>query len=282
MKKLLAVLLACSAFAFAMTGCSDKKEEEKESSSSVSEASEDSKSEDEYSDSESEAEKEDSDSSSEASEEEETVEATTMDIPSISEGLVDDALTGSWFNEYLGGCYVFKDDSTLAMEMDYSEMMHFKGDKLILGEQEAAYETDGKKVIAAVDYEEFGIEAPTNEDGTASSEKYEFLVMEREEASDSIDGTYKLTGGEIYTMFETIYSSINMEPSLTMIVDGESLKLIIDMCEYSADGKTLQMFGEGAAIFGLGEEDPKCIYVIDGDKLTLTDASGATDEFTKQ
>lgn len=271
MKKLLAVLLACSAFALAMTGCNDKKEEEKESSSSVSEASEDSKSEDEYSDSE-----------SEASEEEETVEATTMDIPSISEGLVDDALTGSWFNEYLGGCYVFMEDNTLAMEMDYSEMMHFKGDKLVLGEKETSYETDGKKVLAAVDYKEFGVEAPTNEDGTATGEKYEFLVMEREKEGDSIDGTYKLTGGEIYTMFESIYSSINMEPNLTIVVDGESLKLVIDMCDYSADGKTVQMFGEGAAIFGLGDEDPKCSYKIDGDKLTLTDIHGITDEFTKQ
>lgn len=276
MKKLLAVLLACSAFALAMTGCSDKKEEEKESSSSVSESSED-----KNSDSESEAEKYDSDSSDEDSEEE-TAEPTTMDIPSISEGLVDDALTGSWFNEYLGGCYVFMEDNTLAMEMDYSEMMHFKGDKLVLGEKETSYETDGKKVLAAVDYKEFGVEAPTNEDGTATGEKYEFLVMEREKEGDSIDGTYKLTGGEIYTMFESIYSSINMEPNLTIVVDGESLKLVIDMCDYSADGKTVQMFGEGAAIFGLGDEDPKCSYKIDGDKLTLTDIHGITDEFTKQ
>ncbi|MBE6862755.1 MAG: hypothetical protein E7497_07670 [Ruminococcus sp.] len=259
MKKLLAILLACSAFAFAMTGCSDKKEEN-------------SKSEDEYSN---------SDSSSEASEEEETVEATTKEIPSIEEGLVDDALIGSWFNEYMGGSYLFKEDNTLSMELDYAEIMYFKGDKLILGEYEIDYETDGKKVSVIADYEALNVEPPTDENGSATADKYEILIMERKEESDSIDGTYKLTGGEIFTMFKSIYGSIEMEPSLSIIVDGESLKLIVDMCEYSADGKTLQMFGEGAAIFGLGDEDPKCEYSIDGDTLSLTDKFGVTDTFTK-
>ncbi len=272
MKKLLAVLLACSAFTFAMTGCGDKKdkEESQESSSSVSESS---------GESDSSAE---SETAAEGATEAATERATTRVINSVEEGKVDDKLVGAWYNEYMGGSYIFRDDNTLAMQMDYSEIMSFKGDKLMRLETELDYEFDGKKVSVVTDYETIGMEGVTDEEGNPSDDEYVVLEMEKAEESDSVDGTYKLTGGEFYTMFETIYSAMNIAPDITIEVEGESFLFTVEMCTYSADGETLQMFGDGAAIFGLGDEEPKCNYTIEGDTLTLIDAYDVTDEFTKQ
>lgn len=271
MKKLLALLVACSTMAVAFVGCNDDNKsksetDDKSSSSSVSESS---------------------DESSESSEEsEESSKADTPAINSIDPGQVDAALVGDWYNPEMGGSICFTDDNKVSMAIDYSELMYFDADKnLMLSGISCPSEYDGSVLSVVMTNETLGIEPETDADGnTLEEEPEELLTLERIGSADtaSIDGEYLLISGGLYDELSASIYNDAADSKIIMIINGEELMLRMSICEYSADGEVVQMLGDGLEIFGsLSGDDAVCSYTVSGDTLSLTDNSGEAIEFTK-
>ncbi|MBQ8296597.1 MAG: hypothetical protein IJX77_02300 [Ruminococcus sp.] len=186
---------------------------------------------------------------------------------------IDKNLVGAWYSDDFGGDMVFGDDNKISMSMDYSEIMYFDADQnLMMSGVACPSEYDGK-TLSVVLGEEMGM-----------TEEMEILTIERigDADEDSIDGEYKLTGGELYTELNALYTDEGTTGDVNIIIDGETLEIELSLCEYKADGKKIEFTGEGVEILGLeNEEDAVCDYEIDGDNLTLTESSGSTMEFTK-
>lgn len=259
MKKLLAVFLACSTLALTMTACDMGKNNNSESSQDIPGKT---------------------DSANEAS----GTEVSGSDIDEIEKGLIDEALVGKWFNETLGGSYFFRADGKLEMHSDYSATLHFTSENALINNIEAPFEYDGKKLTVSADNKTLGVPATDESGDSSETVVYDVVILERtdDENPDSIDGTYKLTGGEVYKTFSSIYSSYGLIPQLSMIINCEKLTLVLSMCEYSANGSVVQMFGDGAALFGLEDnQNAICTYEIDGNTLSITDSAGNKNEFSK-
>ena len=121
MKKLFAVLIACSAITFSMTGCGNKQQDSNESEPfSVAEEQEKSdKSEvcssGEETDKDSEKSGESSDKNNE-DEKDEKIEQTSGPF-AIEAGQIDKKLIGQWYNNELGGCICFEPDNKVMFKM---------------------------------------------------------------------------------------------------------------------------------------------------------------------
>lgn len=174
---------------------------------------------------------------------------------------VDKKLVGSWNSEEIGGNLNFSEDGKVSMSVNYDSLgMHFNDDmKFVMEDTEIDVDYDGKK--ATVDAAKaFNLD-----------EEMIFVEMERtgDENKDSLDGEYKLTGGMIY---DELMDQFDNVPATYMIVDGETLDIKLDICDYKADGKKLTLSGEGLALLDMGDEkEAECEYKIDGDTLSMTE-----------
>lgn len=228
------------------------------------------------------------DSCSEKSERDENDDSDNADSPdknaigdspaTVEEGLVDSALVGTWYSETMGGSFCFDEDNTVSLMVNYSEIMHFQPDTgqfYMYNPGDTLTEADGGKIT--VTYVE-------NDDMSGLDESV-FMVLESEsEISDNaLDGEYTLVGGDLFDdMNETLFDG-EAGSRLSMIIDGESLWLKMEICRYTADGERLEMYGEGAEMFSITtQEEAVCEYTVEGDKFTMTDASGESMEYVKK
>ena len=161
------------------------------------------------------------------------------------------------------------------MSVNYDSLgIHFNDDmKFVMEDTEIDVDYDGKKAVVDA-AKAFGLD-----------EEMLFIEMERtgDENKDSLDGEYKLTGGMIY---DELMDEFENAPATYMIVDGETLDIKLDICDYKADGKKITLTGEGLALLDMGDEETaECEYKIDGDTLSMTeedeDGEKQTVELTK-
>lgn len=283
MKRLLAIFLVCSAMTLTTVGCSNKKDDGNSVNSESSNVSG------------SEADESEPTEAEEASDDGETSNddasgADSSDPVTIEAGQVDPDLTGEWYTEEMGGSLCFDENNKVLMSMDYTPIMYFNSDKNpVVYESEGTVEYDGTTLSVFIDSDVLGIESETDANGSsADSEVIDFLTLERngEADPDSFDGEYILTGGVVYEDLSFLFSTIMADDSdlgLFMVIDGESLTLKMEVCQYTADGKRLEMFGSGIEIFDItNQEDAVFEYAISGDKLTLTDVCGEKMSCVKQ
>lgn len=188
---------------------------------------------------------------------------------------IDKKLVGSWNSEEIGGNLNFSDDGKVSMSVNYDSLgIHFNDDmKFVMEDTEIDVDYDGKKAVVDA-AKAFGLD-----------EEMLFIEMERtgDENKDSLDGEYKLTGGMIY---DELMDEFENAPATYMIVDGETLDIKLDICDYKADGKKITLTGEGLALLDMGDEETaECEYKIDGDTLSMTeedeDGEKQTVELTK-
>lgn len=287
MKKLLAILAACSMITFAMAGCGDKKsdddEKESSSSSSVSESSEDESEEESSKDESSEEESSDEESSDEESSEaglsgeESSDSSSAASGPSIVEaGQVDPAVLGDWYSEDLGGSFCFDDKNVVSMGMDYSSIMYFNADKELV-----MPDSSGTEISVPVDYDGSTLSVSYSDDTEGASMELMTLVRTDAANPDSLDGNYELIDGELYDSLITALFS-DTDTTISMAVSGENLYIKMTVCEYTADGEKLEMFGDGLSLFGIASQEEAVLdYTVSGDSLSMTDASGESMDFTK-
>lgn len=291
MKKLFAVLIACSAIAFSMTGCGNKQQDSNESEPfSVAEEQEKSdKSEvcssGEETDKDSEKSGESSDKNNE-DEKDEKIEQTSGPF-AIEAGQIDKKLIGQWYNNELGGCICFEPDNKVMMSMDFSSTMYFNSEgTLVMSGVECPTTYDGKTISVIFKNVDYGSSESSDSESENESSviETEFLKLERkgEPDKDSINGEYRLVGGDFYTDTLSLFSSENND-NMLMAIDGEKLTLKIGICEYTADGQKAELFGEGIDLFSASAQDDSVLdYTIEGDTLKMTDSSGETLEMKKQ
>ena len=186
---------------------------------------------------------------------------------------IDKNLLGSWYSEDLGGNMVFSDDNTVSVSVDYSELMYFDADmNLVISGVSCPAEYDGTNLSAVL-----------GADLTGGEEMEMFTLKRTGEADeDSLDGEYNLVSGSLYDELSALYEGGIDTDSIQMVIDGETLEIMMNFSEYKADGKQIEFVETSANFFEFEEgEEPICDYVIDGDTLTLTEASGETMELTK-
>ena len=180
-----------------------------------------------------------------APETEPETESVTVDPDSLMGG----DITGSWLmaESELDGVMTFGTDGTLDMLFDVSAILEFKGKKVkVYGDAEIDVEFDGK--TARADYN-----------------GQECFVLERisgETSPDNMDGRYVVTGG---FMQETNGGNI------IVIDNGNTLISSGDMYTYSTNGNQLTIVMKRDGGNDIEENET---YGVDGDTLTIIDASG--------
>lgn len=196
----------------------------------------------------------------------------------VKEGLVDSALVGTWYSEAMGGSFCFDEDNTVSILVDYSGIVHIKP------ETRQFYINDIGDMITEVQGKTITVTYVENDNMSGLDESV-FMVLESEsEISDNaLDGEYTLVGGDLFDdMNETLFDG-EAGSRLSMIIDGESLWLKMEICHYTADGIMLEMYGEGAEMFSITtQEEAVCEYTVEGDKFAMTDASGESMEYVKK
>lgn len=306
MKKLFALLLACSMITCAFTGCGNEDEgkttgdssssssdvsDESSSESSDAESSEDSvKSESSVSESESssessedseESEDESSSESSEVSESESdsSSEESNEPVAVVAGEAGDTNLVGVWSNDELSSVLSsirFKDNGIISTFVDYSTIMNISNGKLSMSGMEYGYEFDGTDFSCVITPADIGVE-----DSDVQSESMSVMEMSKIESgsSDDIDGTYLLTGG---LMYETMEQSMPVDGDIYVLVDGSNLYIDVDICGYNADGSEIEFIGDSALLFDEeGEGSAVCKYKVDGDTLVMTALNGEEETLTR-
>lgn len=289
MKKLLALLLACSTMAFAAVGCGDKEEKEKEETTSSADSTEEDTTEEDTTEDDAEEDTTEEDTAEEDTTGEDDEDAFVIDSEnfgdddvttggstgtvSVPEGSIDPILVGEWYSDELGFSFIFGNDSVMAIGMDYTEIMYFNANKnLVMSGVECPADYDGEVLSVTV----------TDETG---AEAMHVMEMERADGAnpDSLDGEYILTGGMLYDELQAMFADGETGAETRMIIDGETLEIEYRMCEYAADGQTIQIFASNSVLFeDMGEDASVCDYEISGTTMIMTDTSGVEMELTKQ
>ena len=264
MKKLITALLVCSLITVSFASCNlnSKKKDDSSSKSSSSESADNSDS--KSSDKDSSSKSSDKDSSTadvsvaandstidQASTEPATV---STEFTTLKKGQIDKSIVGSWTSDDLGGAtIVLTKDGSVGAKMDYSSMMYFSNGKLMLQGKECETTFDGSKISATADGNDI-------------------LVIERTGKSDksSMDGEYKLTGGQMYT---SMAGSMPESTTITMNIAGEKLNLTMnDLCTYASDNGTIEVINDNSHLLTTSDGNSVSTYKLDGTTLTLTSA----------
>lgn len=189
-----------------------------------------------------------------------------------SDSGIDKNIVGAWHSDELGGDMNFSKDGKLDLVIDYSEYMHFNADgNLVMSGLECEADYDGSNLSVTLG-EDMGMDEEMN-----------LISLERigDANEDSVDGEYNLTGGELYDELITMYDN-EENASMKITIAGEDMSISVALCEFTAKDGKLELKGDNLSMLGLDDEDEgKCDYKIDGDTLTLTEASGNTLELTK-
>ncbi|MDE6780061.1 MAG: hypothetical protein K2J40_01190 [Ruminococcus sp.] len=237
MKKLISLLAVCAMITCTLGSCGKEESSETSTEKSVSEAE-----------------------TTEASTEEETTETTTETTTQPETEVVTEAevsaedILGMWSMEDDGMTmgFDFKDNGSLTMWIDISEMIHFS--------------TDGEFVVDGEAMDSSFI----SYDGTTFSfnvEGQDLWTMTRESGSDdSFDGEYKLVSG-------VMYDSVALADGADVYVTVSGEVLLADYrnaLSYTINGDTITM--NGLEIFGYDKSDSADVkYEIKGDTLILKD-----------
>lgn len=282
MKKLFALLLSCvmvtSAFASCGSNNKDKDKDEKDEKSVSDSKDKDNKDSEDDESSDENSEDSDDESSDESSEDSEDKDSKKSKDESSEESKSDDKkkdssskssgkkissdICGEWTTDEIEAMNLvmnFTEDGILKMSMDYSEIMHFEGDKLNMSGMEMDYTFDGTTI-------------------NASYMDQSLMVLERADGSkddSTIDGTYKLSGGTMSDSLTTSLSSQIGDADILFVIDGESLYFNMDLGSYSINGDEITI--DEIANLGIDiTEDATCKFEINGDELTLTPKNGGT------
>lgn len=272
MKKLTALLVACTMMTCAFVSCGDDKASESSAEKSVSET---------------EAETE---TTEEETTEEETTEPETTTGPeteeetteSASAEATDESIIGMWAMEEDGTIagMNFIDDSSFSMWIDITDMAHFTsdGDFIIDGE---AIDSD----LISYDGTTFSINA----------EGQDLWTMTKESGSpDSYDGEYKLVSGLMYdsvALYEgvDVYVIVNGETMLadyrnilTYTVDGNKISMSgLDKIDANEDGTldTTYEIKDGTLTLKDFDEDGDCVMArFDPSDITAVPSRKTTDD----
>lgn len=290
MKKLIALLTACTAMTCLFASCGkdeDSKDDTKASdknSTSVSESADEKEDKDAEKEDETEAEtdaEEETEAETEAETEKETKEEKKDDKKDSKKddkkndggSITQEELIGRWisYDESYDGLYLGFDfsDKKGSLIIDFDEMMHFNADG---------------------DFS-FNGEVMTDEFVKYDGSTFEFSVggqnmitMVRTGSADasSKDGEYKLTGGLFYDeLIPEIQSQFGTDSDEVYFdVEGENMYMIFkDLFEYTLSGDTLNVSGS-VAMFGNETDSEDLDVSYDGKTLSLTSA-GETLNFVR-
>lgn len=175
---------------------------------------------------------------------------------------VDSNLVGEWYYAAAGANMMFTEDNKVSASMDYTSVMYFD---------------EAQNLVIS------GTAIPADYDGTTLSvtvEGMNMFILERkgEADPDSLDGTYRLTGGDLYTEMAAVYEGTVTEDTMQMVIEGQTMKILMEFANYEADGSTLVFTETSANMLNIGDAgDATCDYVIDGDTLTLTVVSDGSE-----
>lgn len=304
MKKLFALLLACSMITCAFTACGNEEagsgeSSDKSSSSEVSESSESlsESSEEKSATSVSEADESSSESSSESVADEsnsditeESSQTAQTESEEISDGdsdssqaekvaitagkANDEKLIGTWTNDELSASYSsirFSKDGIISAVVDCSTIMNISGDYLNMSGTDCPYEFDGTDFSCVITSADMGITDPEVE-----MQELSILEMTKLEPTDKsdINGAYLLTGGMLKDMYA---ESLPMQGDIYVtVINGTDMLMEVQVCGYDADGEALTWKGDVKALLGIDSNEKTVTpYTIDGDTLTI---SGSTEE----
>ncbi len=252
MKKLIAVLMACTMMTGVFTSCgNDEKKESSESRKDVSFS--DSSEEDETTEPETEEETEEDTTEVETATEitTESVTETTTEIEEESEPETEEeseidlssatsegSIEGIWISDELYG-YSFKNDGTGGILANVTEKMHFTADgglavsTLTIAPESVSY--DGTTLSVAV-------------------EGNELLTMTKNDSfnSDSYNGEYTLISGALYDGMATSMSQslgLDMSAGVQVIVDDEEMFLnFVNIFTYTAENGNLEITDDSGAL----------------------------------
>lgn len=302
MKKLFALLLACSMITCVFTACGNEETVSGESSdtssgSEASESSESSESSSESSEENFEASVSETDESSSESSSESVADETSLDITEessqtesqeISDGDSDSSqaekiniipgnasdtkLIGAWTDDELSASYSsikFGKDGIISVVVDCSTIMCISGENLNMSGTDCPYEFDGTYFSCILTAEDMGIT-------DSEIQEVSILEMTKTEPTDKsdINGSYILTGG----MLSDIYAeALPMQGDIYVTVsDNSNIAMEVQVCGYDADGENITWKGDVEEILGISSDDLAVTpYKIDGDTLTI---SGSTEE----
>lgn len=278
MKKLFALLLACSMITCAFTACGNEEAGSGESSdkSSSSQVSESSESLSESSDDESDSDitKENSQTESEEISDGDSDSSQAEKVAITAGKANDEKLIGTWTNDELSASYSsirFSKDGIISAVVDCSTIMCISGDYLNMSGTDCPYEFDGTDFSCVITSADMGITDPEVE-----MQELSILEMTKLEPSDKsdINGAYLLTGGMLKDMYA---ESLPMQGDIYVTVSNNSdIVMEVQVCGYDADGEVLTWKGDAKAILGIdSNEEAITPYNIDGDTLTI---SGSTEE----
>lgn len=244
MKKLIALLAACTMMTCAFASCGDDKSSESSSEKSVSEV-------------ETEAE------TTEATTEEETTESETTTEPateedtteSISEENTEESIIGMWSmseDEITMG-FDFKDNGNLSMWIDITEIVHFT--------------TDGNFIVdnGVMDSKFISYDGTTF--SFSSEDGQDLWTMTKESgSSENYDGEYKLVSGAMYDNIAR-YDGVDVY----IIVSGETMLADYrNALTYTTDGDAISITGLTKMDI-IDDDTVNTTYEVKNDTLTLRD-----------
>ena len=287
MKRLMAILMSCMLMTGVFTSCSDSDDSssaegvtkasatdttggEDDEDETTEETSEDDDDEEETTGAEKTTEAEKTTAGSKTTTSEKATKQSSSIDPDDEPEIDPDTLKGgdilgTWEGVDLGEEFAmtFKADGTIDYFFDSTSMFSFKNGKVIFydGEEDACdYTFDGKKMVL-------------------SYMDAEFLVLERtsgETSKTDLDGTYKITGGELYGMLADETNAAG-----SFVIDGEKTYMQYNsMFRYKVSGNQLTI--TESAFDSEEEVESVVTYDVSGSKLTILDEYGDVTEMKRK
>ena len=206
------------------------------------------------------------------SREPQTVESSVR----VSTTDIDSAILGEWSSGANG--YIFAEDRTVSLPIDFSSSAHFNSDGSFsmestkVGKEEIEFDGTALKVSHHYDEAEEG------------QQDILLLDMKRTgaENKDSYDGEYELLGGSYRDMLAYNLAISTDKIKVLAGIDGEKLRFTVkDYCYFETNDGTLELFSENMNYVKNVDDSVKYTYKIDGDTLTLTYEDGAQEVLKK-
>ena len=186
-------------------------------------------------------------------------------ISRVSTAPLDEALIGTWMNDYNG--YRFGENRKISLVVDFSERAHFTAD----GEFQTASTTISKENVA-YDGSMITVTHSAYDENYGCDMTSILLSMARldEPNSETFDGYYQIYGGVLADTIANELGFVSEDFNFEGKIEGESLIIyMIDCFDYeTVDGK-LDIFSD---LFNYVDENADAIsysYTIDGETLSM-------------
>lgn len=189
---------------------------------------------------------------------------------------IDSAILGEWSSGANG--YIFAEDRTVSLPIDFSSSAHFNSDGTFsmettkVGKEEIEY--DGTALRVSHRYDE------------AEEGQQDILLLDMKrtgaENKNSYDGEYELLGGSYRDMLAYNLAISTDKINVLAEIESEDLRFIVkDYCYFETNDGTLELFSENMNYVKHVDDSVKYTYKIDGDTLTLTYEDGAKEVLNK-